>query len=253
VDPLNLAQIAADLTVELARRADIDPLPKREWYHRYMFSGPDPRFTFTQSGLMLAVCSSRICGIFHLFTPWGRWKICGFDGMWSAERVEELLAEFDAQLVPKDEPVYTDLYWGNSGGLNDIFALRCFGDVALPEAVGTSGLGTGYAAQYPLVLSLYPDDYRPYWAKRREWGALARQLHPSPGQRRDAEVKAWVAANSPIRRTVPTTPGAPNTRRVSADPSAQVMHLNIRVGITKYITHPPHSPALRKEHPYRQK
>jgi hypothetical protein len=201
MDTLALAQIAADLTVDLARRADQDPLPEREWYHRISFGGPDPRLTFTSSGLMLAVCVNRIGGIFHLFTPWGRWKICEFDGVWSAERIEELLAEFDAQLVPKDEPVYTDIHWGHSGWLNDIFALRRVGDVELPKPVGTRGLGTGNAAQYPQALSFYPDGYKPYWAKRREWVALAEQLNPSPGQRRDDEVSAWVAANcttSPI-------------------------------------------------------
>lgn len=194
MESLQLAQITADLTVELARRADQDPNDRRAWYHRINFGRPNPRFNFTATGLMLSVCNLRIGGIYRLLTPWGELKICDYDGVWSARCVEELLAEFDAQLVSYADPVYTQYHWGSERGLKDVFALRRFGGVELPEATSTRGLATGLAAQYPGMLQTYPNDYPAYWAKVREWGVLYDQLDATPTQRRDADIRALSTA-----------------------------------------------------------
>src|SRR5688572_151334 len=149
MEQLELAQTAADIAWRLAEAADGDAL--RRIYHRFNAAGPDPRFEHTANGFMLAV-RRHSDAIGDFLTPWGRWKVADTrmtGPIYSKERISELLTEFDCQPVPHDNLAYMSQWpWNHQGGAYILYALTRFGNIELPPATGTPGLGKGHAAQY---------------------------------------------------------------------------------------------------------
>ncbi len=171
MNDLKTAQLTMDIAWDIVNRVDNDCLTARGAIHRINWSGPNPRFEFTATGLMLKV-DRLTSGLYELLTPWGSWKVTS-DLNFTAAAVATMLSDYAAEEVPEDDRAYRNHYWGSCRWQSRLYSIRRFDGVELPAAIGTAGLGTDNAAGYPLVLEAYPEDYKPYWDMVRRW----RELH----------------------------------------------------------------------------
>lgn len=174
MDDLVMAQLTVDLAWDIVNRVDNDPNTARGAIHRINWRRPNPRFEFTDSGLMLKIDRS-LPYLYELLTPWGVWKVTDYSNF-STEAIAGMLSDYGAEEVPEDDRAYRNVHLGSCHWQSQLYSIRRFGDVELPTAVGTAGLGTGYAAEYPFVLEAYPEDYKPYWDMVRHWQSLSSQL-----------------------------------------------------------------------------
>lgn len=174
MNELGMAQLTVDVAWDIVNRVDNDPNRFRGAIHRINWAQPNPRFEFTASGLMLKI-DRRQPDLYQLLTPWGEWRVTDYMNF-TAGAIASMLADYGAEEVPEDDRAYRNVSWGDCSSQSRLYSIRRFGDVELPTAVGTAGLGTGHAAQYPLVLQLYPEDYKPYWDMVYRWRSLSVQL-----------------------------------------------------------------------------
>lgn len=174
MNELEMAQLTLDVAWDIVNKVDNDPNTARGAIHRINWSRPDPRFEFTATGLMLKV-DRLMPYLYEMLTPWGVWKVTDY-GNFTAEAIADMLEAYAAEEVPESDRAYSNFHWGSCRGQSRLYAIRKFGDVVLPGATGTAGLGTDYAAEYPTVLQVYQEDYIPYWDMVRKWQVLSNQL-----------------------------------------------------------------------------
>lgn len=174
MNDMEMAQLVVDIAWDIVNRVDNDAVTARGAIHRINWTSPDPRFEFTATGLMLKIDRLQPY-LYDLLTPWGVLQVTDYS-YFSAEAILAMLKDYAAEEVSEDDRAYRNIHWGNCSWQSRLYSIRRFGDVELPTAIGAAGLGTDYAAEYPLVLRTYPEDYKPYWDMVHRWQVLYSQL-----------------------------------------------------------------------------